>query len=70
MQKNERYFIEVHVLASEIKRFVADRPDTIGLVVPTMPYGSPGMGPEDESKAYDVNLMRADSRTEVFQLYS
>ena len=39
------YFIEGHVPASDIKRLIKERPDALGLAVPAMPYGSPGMGP-------------------------
>ena len=63
------YFIEGHVPASDIKRLVADRPDALGLAVPAMPYGSPGMGPEDEREAYDVYIISADGTAEVFQHY-
>ena len=42
------YFIEGHVPANDIKRLIADRTDALGLAVPAMPYGSPGMGPEEE----------------------
>ena len=64
------YFIEGHVPASDIKRLIADRPDALGLAVPAMPYGSPGMGPEDEREAYDVYIIGADGTAEVFQHYS
>jgi len=67
--KVDGYFIEGHVPASDIKRFIADRPDALGLAVPAMPYGSPGMGPEDEREAYDVFIVRTDGATEVFQHY-
>jgi len=43
------YAIEGHVPASDIKRLLADQPEAIGLSVPGMPMGSPGMeGPESE----------------------
>ena len=45
------------------------RPDALGLAVPAMPYGSPGMGPEDEREAYDVFIVKSDGTTEVFQHY-
>ena len=67
--KIDGYFIEGHVPASEIKRLLVDRPDALGLAVPSMPYGSPGMGPEDEREAYDVFIVRSDGSTEVFQHY-
>jgi hypothetical protein len=34
-----------------------------------MPYGSPGMGPENARDAYDVFLIRRDGSTEVFTRY-
>ena len=68
--KIDGYFIEGHVPASDIKRLIADRPDALGLAVPAMPYGSPGMGPEDEREAYDVYIISADGTAEVFQHYA
>jgi len=67
--KVDGYFIEGHVPASDIKRLIADRPDVLGLAVPAMPYGSPGVGPEDEREAYDVYIIGADGTAEVFQHY-
>ena len=63
------YFIEGHVDASDIKRLITDRPDALGLAVPAMPYGSPGMGPEEEREAYDVYIISADGTAAVFQHY-
>jgi hypothetical protein len=37
------YVIEGHVPGTDIKRLVAERPQAIGLAVPGMPVGSPGM---------------------------
>ena len=67
--KIDGYFIEGHVPAGDIKRLIADRPNALGLAVPAMPYGSPGMGPEDEREAYDVYIIDADGAAEVFQHY-
>jgi hypothetical protein len=67
--KVDGYFIEGHVPASEIRRLIAERPDALGLAVPAMPYGSPGMGPEDDREAYDVYIIGADGTAEVFQHY-
>ena len=63
------YVIEGHVPAEDIRRLLAERPDAIGLAVPGMPYGSPGMGPQDEREAYDVYLIRRDGSPEVFTKY-
>ncbi|MFD0986460.1 DUF411 domain-containing protein [Methyloligella solikamskensis] len=59
------YVIEGHVPASDVARLLKEKPDAIGLVVPGMPIGSPGMeGPNPES--YEVLLIKRDGSTEVF----
>lgn len=59
------YVFEGHVPAGQIKRFLAERPEFRGLVVPGMPGGSPGM--EDSPKvAYQVLAFRADGTTSVY----
>ena len=68
--KVDGYFIEGHVPASDIKRLITDRPDALGLAVPAMPYGSPGMGPEDEREAFNIYIISADGTAEVFQHYA
>ena len=37
------YAIEGHVPADDIKRFLRERPRAVGLSVPDMPHGTPGM---------------------------
>ena len=63
------YVIEGHVPAADIRRLLDTRPDVIGLTVPGMPYGSPGMGSEDSRDAYDVLLVRRDGSLEIFTSY-
>lgn len=65
----EGYVLEGHVPPADIRRLLAERPDAIGLAVPGMPYGSPGMGPESEREAYDVLLIARDGTTSVFTQY-
>ena len=65
----EGYMIEGHVPAADIRRLLAERPNAVGLAVPGMPYGSPGMGPESEREAYDVFLILHDGSTEVYTKY-
>src|SRR5262245_33108667 len=68
----EGYALEGHVPAREIRRLLAERPDAIGLSVPSMPRGSPGMdGPVygGVRDPYDVLLVARDSRASVFQSY-
>jgi len=64
------YVIEGHVPPADIRRLLEQRPDAVGLAVPDMPYGSPGMGPADRREAYDVFLIRRDGGTEVFARYA
>ncbi|MDM7459273.1 MAG: DUF411 domain-containing protein [Paracoccus sp. (in: a-proteobacteria)] len=63
------YALEGHVPAADIRRLLAERPDAVGLAVPDMPYGSPGMGSEDSRDAYDVLLIRRDGELEVYTSY-
>ncbi len=64
--KIDGYVIEGHVPGSDIKRLVAERPEAIGLAVPGMPIGSPGMEQGAVTEPYDVLLVKKDGTTEVF----
>ena len=60
----EGYVIEGHVPAREIYRLLDERPEAIGLSVPAMPRGSPGMdGPVygGIKDPYDVLLIESTS---------
>ena len=63
------YTIEGHVPEREIRRLLRERPDAIGLSVPGMPLGSPGMDFGDSTEAYDVFLVHKDGGTVVFAHY-
>ncbi len=66
------YVIEGHVPAADIRRLLKERPVALGLSVPGMPIGSPGMdGPEYQGRkdAYDVLLVQKDGSTRSFQRY-
>ena len=58
------YAIEGHVPAAAIKRLLAERPKAIGIAVPGMPGGSPGMGGAPEE--YDVILFAKDGTRRTF----
>lgn len=60
------YFVEGHVPADDVKRLLAERPDALGLAVPGMPIGSPGMEQGDAREPYDVLLVAKDGSTTVF----
>ena len=59
--KIDGYVIEGHVPAVAIKRLLSERPQAIGLAVPGMPIGSPGME-GGEPEAYDVVLFGKDGQ--------
>ncbi len=65
------YVIEGHVPAAEIQRLLQERPpDIIGLAVPGMPVGSPGMeSPDGTTQPYQVFAFSADGTTRVFASY-
>lgn len=67
--KVDGYVLEGHVPAADIRRLLSERPDAIGLAVPGMPWGSPGMGPESEREAYAVLLVGKDGSTSQFSAY-
>ena len=67
--KIDGYFIEGHVPLRDIKRLTAEQPDALGLALPGMPYGSPGMGPEEEREAYDVFIVSRDGTVKLYQHY-
>jgi len=60
------YAIEGHVPARDIKRLLRERPKAVGLAVPDMPHGSPGMEGA-RIDPYDVLLVkqRGDQRPEA-----
>jgi hypothetical protein len=64
--KIDGYVIEGHVPAPDIKRLIAEKPDAIGLTVPGMVAGSPGMEQGGKSEPYKVLLVKKDGTTEVF----
>lgn len=66
------YVIEGHVPAPDILRLLRERPQALGLAVPGMPVGSPGMdGPEYGGRRdpYDVLLVQRDGASRVWARY-
>lgn len=63
------YVVEGHVPAADVTRLLREHPNGLGLSVPGMPVGSPGMEMGDQRDPYDVVLMKDQSRDEIFQSY-
>ena len=64
------YVLEGHVPARDIQRLLRDKPSAIGLAVPGMPVGSPGMEMGTGADAFDVVLVLKDGSSRVFQSYA
>jgi len=62
------YVVEGHVPAADIRMLIAERPKALGLAVPGMPMGAPGMDAPHAS-GYDVLLFQADGKTLVYHAY-
>lgn len=63
----EGYVFEGHVPARLVEQFLDEKPeDAIGLAVPGMPVGSPGMEMGGRFMAYQVLLLKEDGSSEVY----
>lgn len=63
--KAGQYLVEGHVPAADIKRLFKERPKAIGLAVPSMPPGSPGMESE-HPVPYETLLIGKDGKASVY----
>lgn len=63
------YVVEGHAPAADIRRLLEKRPDAIGIAVPGMPVGSPGMEMGGQTEAYDVVLVTSPGKAAIFQRY-
>lgn len=64
------YVVEGHVPASDIKKLLAMKPVAIGIAVPGMPAGSPGMEVGSRKDPYQVLLVDQQGRERVFSSYN
>ena len=61
------YLIEGHVTSADVRTLLRQRPEAIGLAVPAMPLGSPGMEtPNGQTEPYDTLLVLRSGQTTVF----
>lgn len=65
----DRYIVEGHVPAEDIKRLLSEQPNVIGIAVPDMPIGTPGMESENVREPFTVFSFGAQG-TKVFSDYS
>lgn len=63
----DKYLIEGHVPAPDIRRLLAERPKVAGLAVPGMPSSTPGMlMPGAPAKPYEVVAFTSGGATTVY----
>lgn len=63
------YVIEGHIPADDIKRFLKEKPPVIGLTVPGMPIGTPGMESGKIKQPFAVLAFNNQGETTVFNRY-
>ena len=64
---SEGYFFEGHIPGKYVSQFLTENnPDAIGLSVPGMPLGSPGMEVEGRFTPYDVLIHFRDGTSKVY----
>jgi hypothetical protein len=61
-----KYVVEGHVPAADIERLLDEEPEVLGVAVPGMPIGSPGMEMGDQREAYAVLTFDRAGKTTVF----
>jgi hypothetical protein len=62
-----RYVVEGHVPAADIRKLLEEKPQVVGIGVPGMPIGSPGMEvPGRVSDRYNVTAFTKDGTQRVF----
>lgn len=64
------YVVEGHVPAADVKKLLAMKPLALGIAVPGMPAGSPGMEAGPRKDPYQVLLIDRQGRERVFSSYS
>lgn len=61
------YVVVGHVPPADVARLLKARPRAIGITVPGMPFGSPGMErPDGKREAYETLLLLPGGKTRVF----
>ena len=61
------YVVEGHVNYSAIKKMLEEKPNIIGITVPGMPIGSPGMEQGNTKQAYNILYVNKDGSTGVYE---
>ncbi len=63
------YVVEGHVPANDIKQMLLNKPNIIGISVPAMPVGTPGMEMGERKDPYQVVSFDKDKKVQVVNSY-
>ena len=61
------YVVEGHIPAADVNRLLTEKPEVLGIAVPGMPIGSPGMESETVKEPYTVFTFDQRGQTTTFQ---
>ena len=64
------YFIEGHVPADDIRRLLRERPKALGLSVPGMPIGSPGMEQGGRRETFNTVIVDRTGAARIFHRHN
>ncbi len=64
------YVVEGHVPADDIKALLKAKPNVVGIAVPQMPSGTPGMEMDGKKDPYNVMSFDSDKHYQVFKSHS
>ena len=60
------YVVEGHIPAADVQRLLMEKPNVVGITVPGMPLGSPGMESGNIKEPYEVLTFDQSGQTTVF----
>lgn len=63
------YVVEGHVDYSAVKKMLVEKPNILGITVPGMPIGSPGMEQGNTKQAYNILYVNKDGSTGVYEAH-
>jgi hypothetical protein len=63
------YVIEGHVPANDIMKLLKTKPKIVGIAVPGMPSGTPGMEMGDRKDSYNVMSFDKENHYQIFNSY-
>lgn len=64
------YVVEGHVPANDIRTMLKNKPNIVGITVPGMPMGTPGMEVDGKKDAYQVISFDKKNQTQIVNSYS